>query len=370
MIYVILCGGSGTRLWPLSTNEKPKQFHSLLDNDGATLLQNTYHRLNCDHETIIVTNCDHQNLIMNQTNNYDNNMCIYEPFGRNTAPAIITSCLLHKKINPNDDQVFIVASSDHSFDNEKFNTVINEAIELANHGKIVTLGVNPTKPETGYGYIKKDLTSNKILQFVEKPSIKVAEEYLDDGNYYWNSGTFIFKRNVMINAFKKHAPQVFDSCSLALKHSKYNDFQNELNLNEKYYEQVQDISIDYAIMEKIDNGSVVVFDGHWSDIGSWNNLHDLSEKNKDGNYINTNDDKSTINTYNTTNSYLRSDNSELIVIGLDNVVVINHKGKILVCNQDNSQDIKKALKPEVNLCEQSESVLDLQTGGKITLPNT
>jgi mannose-1-phosphate guanylyltransferase/mannose-6-phosphate isomerase len=267
-------------------------------------------------------------------------MHIFEPFGKNTAPAILMSCLLHKKTNPNDNPVFVVASSDHSFDDEKFNLVINEATELAKQGEIVTLGVKPTKPETGYGYIKKDPLSTRILQFVEKPSKEVAEEYIDNSNYYWNSGTFIFERDTMIKAFKKHAKNILDSCKIVLEHTEYDDFYNKILLNEDYYKNVQDISIDYAIMEKIDNGSIVVFDGHWSDIGSWDNLHELSLQDENSNYIN---DESAITTYDTCNSYLHSDSGKLVVVGLDNVTVINHKGNILVCDKSKSQDIKKAL---------------------------
>lgn len=339
MIYVILCGGYGTRLWPLSTSEKPKQFHSLLN--GMTLIQNTYSRLKCEHKTIFITNNIFQNQIMEQIDHSMNDMYIYEPCSKNTAPAILTSCLLHKKINPTDNTVFIVASSDHSFDDEKFNIIIHKAIELAEYGEIVTLGVKPTKPETGYGYIKKDFTSNKILQFVEKPSKEIAEEYIKNGNYYWNSGTFIFKRDIMIEAFKKHAPNIFNSCHEVLENSKYDSIYNELKLNDTYYNNIQNISIDYAIMEKIDNGSIVIFDGQWSDIGSWDSLYELSEKDTNRNYINNKE--SIIHTYNTTNSYIRSSHGEIIVVGLDNIVIVNHNGKILICNKENSQDIKKAL---------------------------
>ena len=340
---VILCGGSGSRLWPLSRKSYPKQFVPLVGN--KTLFQNSSERLTGKQfkNPVIVTNSDYRFIVTEQLQEIgiDPGAILIEPEGRNTAPAILAAALYEYRENP--DAILVVAPSDHVInDINAFQLAIDEAYKVALDGQLVTFGIKPTHPETGYGYL--ELSKNTSAQavplkaFVEKPDLTNAEKMIQSENFLWNSGIFLFQARDIIEAFKKYSPSDLDAVNLSLKNS-INDL-GFCRLNLTDWVNAENISIDYAIMEKSNNLSVVPFSAGWSDLGGWDAVWRENISNTSG----------VVSSKNTTiidceNSLIRSEDEtiEVVGIGLKNIITIATKDAVLVADMSKSQDIKKAV---------------------------
>lgn len=330
---VIMAGGSGTRLWPLSRAAHPKQFLRLHGED--TMLQATVKRLSGLDIQASITICNekHRFFVAEQLREIDKlGSIILEPVGRNTAPAIALAALTAK-----DDPLLLVLAADHVIQDEAaFREAVIRAIPLAEAGKLVTFGIVPSAPHTGYGYIKrgKDLGEGfEVDAFVEKPSSDVAQDYLSSGDYYWNSGMFLFRASNYLEELKKFRPDILEQCQGSVMDVKTDlDF---LRINKETFESCPAESVDYAVMEKTSHAVVVPMDAGWSDIGSWSSLWDISEKDGEGN--STHGD---VILHNTRNSYVRSDNKLVAVIGVDDLVVVSTKDALMVAHKDSVQDVK------------------------------
>ena len=344
IIPIILCGGSGSRLWPLSRESFPKQFLKINSQNKQTLLQNTQNRLKGLKNfgnPILICNEDHRFIVAEQMReiNIVPSSILLEPIGKNTAAAITLSALTALK--ETSDPILLVLSSDHEIKNkEQFHKVIETGIEYVNQNKLVTFGVVPSSPETGYGYIQSEipfndseLVGNKITRFIEKPDLELAKELIKDRRFTWNSGIFMFKAKTIIEEIQKYSPDIYSSCREAIKKSKSDlDFQR---LDKKSFMKCPNISIDIAVMEKTSKGIVVPLDAQWSDIGSWKSVWELSEKDKDLNYK-----EGKVILSKTKNSYLRGEDRLLVGIGLKNLIVIETNDAILIADKQHSQNIK------------------------------
>ncbi len=332
---IIMAGGSGTRLWPLSRAAHPKQFLVLHGED--TMLQATFKRLNGLNIKSSVTICneEHRFFVAEQLREIDRlGSIILEPVGRNTAPAIALAAI---SVQEGEDPLLLVLAADHVIHDElAFTKTVLDAIPLAESGKLVTFGIVAHEPNTGYGYIKKGESQGPgfiVDAFVEKPSIKVAEEYLDSGDYFWNSGMFLFKASRYLEELKKHRPDIYDSCQSSMKDiSKDNDF---LRVNKTVFDTCPSESIDYAVMEKTDDAVVVPMDAGWSDIGSWSSLWDISEKDGNGNAT-----YGDVMLHESNNSFIRTDGKLVAAIGVDDLVIVSTKDVLVVAHKDSVQDVK------------------------------
>jgi mannose-1-phosphate guanylyltransferase len=337
IVPVILSGGSGTRLWPLSRKLYPKQFLSLVNE--TTLFQDTIIRLPDEvTDPLIICNEEHRFIVAEQLRqiNSKNIGVILEPVGKNTAPAIAIAAM--HLLNEKEDPTLLVLSADHLIkDNEQFSNSIKIASKIADTGKMVTLGIYPDKPDIGYGYIEVDNSKkNKhynIISFTEKPNLKVAEKYFNSGSYYWNSGIFIFKASSYLKELEKYEPEILSICEKSfIKASKDLDF---IRLGNDEFHSCPDKSIDYAVMEKTKVGVVVPFKGSWSDIGSWEALWE--SKSKDSN---NNVSEGDVILSKVQNSYIRSSNRLVSVNDLSDLIIIDTQDALLVSSKKKSQDIK------------------------------
>jgi len=342
IIPVILSGGSGTRLWPLSRKQYPKQYLPLAGDN--TMLQETILRLSSlDNlaDPIIICNADHRFLVAEQCQQIDiqNPTILLEPVGRNTAPAIAAAAL--QSINGLDDAVLLVLSADHVIqDVEAFHQAINIASNQAQEGKLATFGIVPTDANTGYGYIKssKDNIDGayKVEEFVEKPDLATAQSYLERGNYLWNSGMFMFKAETLVNELTTHSPSIVTSVSNAINNAEQDlDF---IRLDKKAFESSPSDSIDYALMEKSDNVVVVPLDAQWNDIGSWSALHDIGAKDANGNVI-----KGDIIAQDTTNTYINANHHMVATIGVDSLIVVDTPDATFIATKDKAQEVKSVV---------------------------
>ncbi|MCF6199751.1 MAG: mannose-1-phosphate guanylyltransferase/mannose-6-phosphate isomerase, partial [Hyphomicrobiaceae bacterium] len=329
----ILSGGSGTRLWPLSRKSYPKQFLKLVGDDS--LLQQTIKRLDgaAFAQPSVLANNDHRFIIAEQMQamGISARDIILEPVGRNTAPAALIAALRAGEEDPN--ALVLLLPSDHVIkDVQKFqDTIISGASEAAN-GHLVTYGITPTAPETGYGYI--ETSGNDVVRFVEKPARKKAEKYLAAGNFYWNAGIFLYRAGTMIDAFAAHAPSILENCRKALEKADHDlDF---LRLDQASYGACESISLDYAIMEKAKGIKCIPLSTEWNDLGAWSAIWDVMDKDEDGNVT-----KGDTVLHNTTNSFVHSTHGTcLTTVGLDNVLAIATKDAILLASKDHAQDVK------------------------------
>ena len=333
---VIMAGGSGTRLWPLSRANHPKQFLSLYGDD--TMLQSTVKRLeglNVE-SSITICNEEHRFFVAEQLREIDKlGSIILEPAGKNTAPTIALAALSSKD---DQDPMLLVLAADHVIQDEAaFTKAVSDAIPLAESGKLVTFGVVAHEPNTGYGYIKKGAPQGvgfAVDMFVEKPTLKIATEYLESGDYFWNSGMFLFKASRYIEELQKHRSDIYDACKLSMKDvSKDNDF---LRVNKPAFDECPSESIDYAIMEKTEHAVVVPMDAGWSDIGSWSSLWDISKKDLNGNSVHGD-----VILHKTNNSYVRTDGKLVAAIGVDDLVIVSTKDVLVVAHKDSDQNVKK-----------------------------
>ncbi|EHK9899381.1 mannose-1-phosphate guanylyltransferase/mannose-6-phosphate isomerase [Escherichia coli] len=339
IIPIIMAGGSGTRLWPLLRSLYPKQFLSLTNENS--LLQETLKRLdglNC-LPPVIVSNNEHRFIVAEQLRQFgvDDFQIILEPVGRNTAPAVALAAL--KALELHGDHHMLVLAADHAIqDIEAFHAAVLAAEQESVDNKLVTFGIVPTKPETGYGYIKKgEQVKNsvfKVNSFVEKPDLETAKNYLEQKCYLWNSGMFMFKASVYLDELKKFRPDILAACKESLSSASTDlDF---IRLNSDVFAECPDESIDYAVMEKTQDCVVIPLDADWSDIGSWTSLWEISEKDEHENVSHGD-----VINYNSRNNYIYSEGSLISTVGVNNLIIVQTKDALLVAQQDNVQDIKK-----------------------------
>ena len=339
IIPVILSGGSGSRLWPLSRKDHPKQYLSL--GNENTMLQETILRLNGLknlESPIIVCNANHRFLVAEQCHqiNVTSPTILLEPTGRNTAPAIAAAAI--HSIKSSDDTTLLVLSADHVIqDIDAFHEAIKIASEQAHADKLVVFVVAPTNANTGYGYIKSSKENvnkvSKVEEFVEKPDSKTAEFYLEQGNYLWNSGMFMFKAHTFINELTVYAPCIMSSASASVNNA-IQDF-DFIRLEKLTFESSPSVSIDYALMEKSKNVVVVSLDVGWNDIGSWPALYDIDVKAVSGNVT-----KGDVITRDVTNSYINADFHMVTAIGVDNLIIVNTPDVTFISTKDKAQEVK------------------------------
>ena len=366
IIPLILCGGSGTRLWPLSRESFPKQFLSIKKGKKLSLLQETIKRIsNLKNlkKIILVCNEEHRFIVAEQMRelNVDEFIILLEPFGRNTAPAITVAAL--KSIELEEDPTLLVLSSDHEINNtDKFLDVVDLGLKFAQNNKLVTFGVVPTSPEVGYGYIKAakpfgdKIEGFNIESFIEKPDFKTAQELIEDNKYTWNSGIFMFKAKEIIEEINKYSPSILFNCKDTISKSVFDlDFQR---LDKASFAKCENISIDIAVMEKTTRGIVIPLDAGWSDVGSWEAVWQTSKKDSDGNFADGN-----VILENTKNSYFRSENRLLVGIDLDNLIVVETRDAILISEKKSSQKVKNI----VNYLKKS-NIPEGQTHTKVYRP--
>ena len=334
---VILAGGSGTRLWPLSRKQSPKQFLKL-GSTNYTLLQNTVLRLKnleCD-QPILICNEEHRFIAAEQMREIGiDATIILEPEGKNTAPAIALAALLLEKTEPN--QILLILAADHLIkDTAVFENAILDAVSLAEKNKLVTFGIVPLQPETGYGYIEKGTQFErgfKIQQFVEKPNRETAELYLESKKYLWNSGMFVFKANHYLNELEQYGTDILDNCRLSMIKTEYDkDF---IRIDHDQFKNCRSESIDYAVMEKTSNAVVVELDAGWSDIGSWSALWEVSEQDHQGNVY-----QGDVISNKSSENYCYSEKRLVSLLGVNNMVIIDTQDAILIAAKDQVQEIK------------------------------
>lgn len=339
-LYVVLmAGGVGTRFWPYSRNSRPKQFLDVLG-IGKTLLQSTYDRFLplCPKENIlVVTHEEHLELTRQQIPGIEEQKILAEPMRKNTAPCIIYACLKIYKENP--DAVIVVSPSDHLIlDEPEFQRTIKMCFDQASsQDKLITLGIKPTRPETGYGYIQYidgKAALKKVKTFTEKPELQLAKKFIESGEFVWNAGIFVWGIKAILEAFKKYLPEmseVFEDAS-----DRFNTNQ-ERNAMQVAYAQTKSISIDYGIMEKADNVYVWLSSFAWSDLGSWSSLHDNSNKDSNNNSISAD----TL-VYETRNSVIKGPKDKLIVVqGLNGYLVGAFDNVVIVCEKDKEELFRK-----------------------------
>jgi mannose-1-phosphate guanylyltransferase/mannose-1-phosphate guanylyltransferase/mannose-6-phosphate isomerase len=336
---LLLAGGSGTRLWPVSREMFPKQLVRLINN--RSLIQHTAIRLSEAFEMNkmrIVCGKNHTIDIckdLKEIQLYHDQFIVNEPCGRNTAPAILLGTLRIHAIDPN--AVIFVFPADHVIDRmAKFYKLIHIAEQLARDGHIVTFGITPEYPETGYGYIEAADTKighgQKISRFVEKPDLKTAEKYISEGNFYWNAGMFAFKADLLLKSFETHMPDMLNTLKGLISEEK-------MDIN--HYQELENISFDYAIMEKIDSGVVLPSDFQWSDIGSWKALYDYLPKDSNNNVIIGNTHN--IQIKNSENCLAMSENRFIFLNQIKNIALIDAPDALFVSDLDNSRDAKEAV---------------------------
>ncbi len=335
---VILSGGSGTRLWPLSRDSYPKQFLQIFD--GLSLFQRTCDRVNKNLFTppLILANHAHRFLIQEQLEHLKttHSGIIIEPDLRNTAPAALVSALF--TAGRDENPVLLLLPSDHYItDHTAFIDVVRKAIPAAQSGAIVTFGIRPHNPHTGYGYIKVKETAADLLdveKFIEKPDQETAQTYLEDGNYLWNAGIFLASAKTLISNFEHHAPDLLAPCRTALSNAG-NDL-DFLVLDEHAYKACRSISLDCAIMEKSENIACISFDLNWHDMGSWQAMADMMEKSSDGNATRGN-----VVLEEATNNLVYSQGPLVAVSGLDNIVIVATGDSVLVIAKDKVESVKQ-----------------------------
>lgn len=334
MYGIILAGGSGSRLWPLSRELYPKQLLNL--NSDKSLLQSTFERLkNCmPQENILsITNTKHTSNVRMQLSAISQNPTVLsEPVAKNTAPAIVLAAKYVMQKSES-DPIIIVVPSDHLIkNNEKFLSTVKKGEQLAQEGYIVTFGIKPDYPETGYGYIntaEKAGDGFKVKEFVEKPDCETAKKYLHEGTYFWNSGIFMFKASTLLSETVKHAPDI-------AKVSEEFDFTKSNEIPFINFDKMPSISIDYAIMEKSDKIALVKLESDWNDLGSWQSIYDVSNKDEQGNvfvgHVLDKDSK---------NSFIYASSKLVATIGLEDTVIVETEDAILACKKDRTQDVKQ-----------------------------
>lgn len=342
ILPIILCGGSGSRLWPLSREQNPKPFIRL--KDGLSLIQHAYEKallVGTANQIITVANKD---LFFRAKSDFDElefeNNCendyILEPEGRNTAPAIAMAAI-HAQKKYGDNVCILVLAADHLIEgDEAFISAIQQATQLASQDKLVTFGIKPTKPETGYGYIQYE--ANSVKKFVEKPDLQTAQAYVDSQQFLWNSGMFCFKPSTFLAELQQYRPEMFTSAQQAYQQANQEIFEEaeQINLVAETFGQLPDESVDYAVMENSKKVAVVPCDFSWNDVGSWDSLADAMTKSQENNVVIGETLLKDVN-----NSMIFSKERLIAGIGFEDLIVIDTDDAILIVNRSQSQDVKK-----------------------------
>ena len=351
MYAVIMAGGRGTRFWPLSREKKPK--HLLNITDEKTIIQKTVERIRPlipETNIYVITGANHCEEVKYQCSNIPEENIIAEPVGRNTAPCIGLAAVKIKKMDPH--AVMVVLPADHLITNEDlFLNTLTTAGEMAQKGNyLITIGIKPTGPETGYGYIEEgepvsSIGGNdiyKVKSFREKPDITQAEKFIKDGKFFWNSGTFIWTVSTILDAIKNLLPDLYEGL---LKIESSLDTENEEDVLRRVYEDIKPVSIDYGVMEKADGALLVKGTFGWSDIGSWDALYDVLSKDEKGNSL-----RGPVITIDSSNSLIYSPHKLVTLVGVENLIVVETEDSLLICNRGCSQDVKKV----VDMLEEKE----------------
>ena len=341
MYAVIMAGGVGSRFWPRSKEKTPKQLLRIFGEN--TMIQDTVGRLKGfveDENIFVITNKIQKPEIVRQLDHVPEENIIEEPFGRNTAACIgLASVIIQKK---DKDAVTIILPADHIIkDIDVFHSTLRNAASYADESRgLVTIGIPPSRPETGYGYIQIDDSQKKhnifkVLTFAEKPNYATAVRFLESGDFMWNSGMFIWRADVILEEIKLLMPDLYEELEVINKAVGKPDFEKTVF---NAYGQLKSISIDYGIMEKSKKVCLTKGEFSWSDVGSWEEVYQLSGKNKDGNALNGN-----VYTERTVDSYIYSPDKFTAVIGAENLIIINTEEALLICRRDNCQDVKKVV---------------------------
>ncbi|EUC14738.1 mannose-1-phosphate guanylyltransferase/mannose-6-phosphate isomerase [Paraburkholderia hospita] len=354
---VVLCGGSGTRLWPMSRGGFPKQYLKLTGEQS--LVQQTVSRLSGIHDIarpIVVTNNEQRFFVAEQLRQIDANpsAIVLEPVGRNTAPAIAAAALL--ALNTSPDALLLVLPSDHVILQDAiFVKIAEAAAQVAKDNYLVTFGITPTEPHIGYGYIRSGapladgVQAYTVDAFVEKPDATTAGRFVKEGGYYWNSGMFMLKASTYLEELRRFEPEIARQAELSLKHAtRDNDF---IRLEAEAFAACPNISVDYAVMERTERAAVItVADLGWNDIGSWTALAEIAKRDEQGNAI-----LGDVLTESVSNSYIRAEHRMVAAIGLDDIVIVETADAVLVAHRDKAQDVKKIVE-RLNASGRHESV--------------
>lgn len=349
---VIMAGGSGSRLWPLSRQLNPKQFLPLVDAEQS-LLQATIKRLEgLDHQLpILICNEQHRFQAAEQLRQLEmeDARILLEPVGRNTAPAVALAAL--QATASGEDPILLVLAADHLIQNvEAFHASIGCALALAEEGKLVTFGIVPTHPETGFGYLEKgEVLAHGgfvVSRFVEKPDAKTAQAYLDSGRYYWNSGMFILRASRYLQELERFAPAILDACRTSFANAQQD--MHFTRVDAEAFATCPENSIDYAVMEHTADAVVVPLDAGWSDIGSWSALWETADKDAEGNVL-----KGDVLVESTHDSYVHATHRLVATVGVDNLVIVETQDAVLVAHKDRVQDVKKIV-DQLRSCKRHE----------------
>ena len=350
MIPVILSGGVGSRLWPLSRGKYPKQLLPLVDPE-LTMLQQTILRVQGGElikPPIVVCNEEHRFMVGEQLQGSGVNgaKIVLEPMGRNTAPAIALAA--HLIVQENPDELMLVMPADHVVqDEDSFRDAVSKAANLGQRGYLVTFGIVPQKPETGYGYIKSGVEieelGHSVGEFREKPSAETAQEYIDSGDYFWNGGIFVFSAKSYLEELKSFEPKIYEATKAAV--DGITDDLDFSRIDSEAFAKSPDISIDYAVMERTSKAAVVPLDAGWSDVGSWSALWEVSEKDNNGNSLHGD-----VLLHDTRNSHIYSENKLVSAVGLNDMVVVETADAVMVAPKSESQNVKEI----VNLLKAQE----------------
>lgn len=332
MTNIILCGGNGTRLWPISRTLMPKQFVKLFRDKSLFQLTVERNKGLCDKQ-LIVSNAEQYFLAVDQLEELQmqENIFLLEPVGRNTAPAIALACFA---LDP--EEVVLVSASDHLIkDQESYIKVVGQANELASENNLVTFGITPTYAETGYGYI--EASGQDVKAFHEKPDTQTAQKYLEAGNYYWNSGMFCFKAGVFLEELKKYSPDIYEDSLTAYKNVK--DSGEMIRISHDDMEAIAEDSIDYAVMEKSDKVKVIESDISWSDLGSFDALDEELAKDTNGNTLNEN-----LYVIDSTNNFVYATERAVALCDVEDLVIVDTSDALLISKKGSSQKVKEVVK--------------------------
>jgi mannose-1-phosphate guanylyltransferase/mannose-6-phosphate isomerase len=356
IVPVVLAGGVGSRLWPLSRALLPKQFIHFPRQQGS-LFQNTLSRLEgLDYlgDPLVVCNADHRFLVAEQLRllGQDRSTILLEPVGRNTAPAVAMAAMVAQRHN--DDPVILILPADHVIENvSAFHAAIAAAENLARRQLLVTFGIVPDAPETGYGYIQQgpaleDKTGFKVVRFVEKPDLDTAQSYLASGSYFWNSGMFMFTASRYLQELERYAPDIYASCASAFAAIEAGDDFDQIPAEP--FVTCRSESIDCAVMEKTDNAAVVHLDAGWNDLGSWDAVWEVQDQDGDGNII-----SGDVLSVEVVNSYIQSQSRLVAAVGMEDVVIVETADAVLVANKAKAQAVKQIVE-QLEAAKRSESI--------------
>ncbi|AIL60611.1 mannose-1-phosphate guanylyltransferase/mannose-6-phosphate isomerase [Pseudomonas alkylphenolica] len=347
LIPVILSGGVGSRLWPVSREAHPKPFMTLPD--GQNLIQKTFLRASALDGVVEVLTVTNRELLFKTEDEYRSinssglaQSYILEPFGRNTAAAVAAAALQLKEIHGPDAHMLVLAADHLIQDEQAFSGAVKRAVELAAQGWLVTFGIQPQYPETGFGYIEAAKGESlegglKVERFVEKPDLKTAESYIAAGNYFWNSGMFCFRVGTVLDELEKHAPDVLEAVAHTLESSRRASSAGYscLALDGEAFAKVPDISIDYALMERSDKVATIPCDIGWSDIGSWTAVSDLTASDESGNRF-----EGEVLSHDSRNNYVNNEDRLTALVGVEDLLVVDTPDALLIAHKDHAQEVK------------------------------